>query len=178
MAGGVTIKELADSLGISKTTVSKHLKQLDLKEPHCKKVGNRFILDEFAQHAIAEAAGVTTDEQPSPEDEPTVYEVVAVNDARDKAQADELAVLRTDLAAALAQNADLVATTKEQSSLIASMTDDVRELNAELQSVRDELAVYQRATDYMLGASLWKRLLGFSKLRDRLPAFGRKDRSS
>lgn len=47
----MTVKQLADSLGVSKPTISKAISELGLQE-HLHKVGNRFVLEEAEIQAI------------------------------------------------------------------------------------------------------------------------------
>lgn len=47
----MTVKELADELGVSKPTISKAITELGL-QGHLTKIGNRFILEESEIEAI------------------------------------------------------------------------------------------------------------------------------
>lgn len=51
---GITKKELADTLGVSKQTVVNYIDRLELSPDHVSRVGKYDVLDDFAVSAIAD----------------------------------------------------------------------------------------------------------------------------
>ena len=64
----MTVKELADELGVSKPTISKAISELGL-QGHLTKIGNRFILEEAEIQAIKLKISQTPTPKESPKSE-------------------------------------------------------------------------------------------------------------
>lgn len=73
-----TIKEIADACGVSKPTVTKKLKELELWESHVNKVGSSFEVSAEAASAVAAELAPSTrkvEDEPAPEKSPiAIYE--------------------------------------------------------------------------------------------------------
>lgn len=74
-----TIKEIADTCGVSKPTVTKKLKELGMWETHVNKVGMSFEVDAEATSAVAAilAPSVRESEPEPPAPEKSVLDVYA-----------------------------------------------------------------------------------------------------
>lgn len=64
----MTVKELADELGVSKPTISKAITELGL-QGHLTKIGNRFILEDSEIEAIKSKISQTPTTKESPKSE-------------------------------------------------------------------------------------------------------------
>lgn len=99
---GITKKELADTLGVSKQTVVNYIDRLELSPDHVSRVGKYDVLDDFAVSAIADAVSKNIPQQ-SESDDATASDAViaALNDriADLKEQNDRLASELTNLRA-------------------------------------------------------------------------------
>lgn len=99
---GVTKKELADALGVSKQTVANYIDRLDLAPGHVSRVGKYDVLDDFAASAIANAVGKNIPQQSESDDAVASGAVIAaLNDriADLKEQNDRLAAELAELRA-------------------------------------------------------------------------------
>lgn len=156
---GTTIKELADKLGVSKTTVTKYLKELDLQS-HRKKVGNRYYLDSFATSAIADAVVRRSEEEPTEE---------AGEGPEGRELLEDLRGLLSELEGARGELERLQKLTEEQSSLIVSQGHDLKESLDNVQRLTEELSRYRTAYHLMREASLWERARGYPNTLKGLP---------
>lgn len=99
---GITKKELADTLGVSKQTVVNYIDRLELSPDHVSRVGKYDVLDDFAVSAIADAVSKNIPQQSESDDAAASDAViVALNDriADLKEQNDRLASELTNLRA-------------------------------------------------------------------------------
>ena len=99
---GITKKELADTLGVSKQTVVNYIDRLELSPDHVSRVGKYDVLDDFAVSAIADAVSKNIPQQSEPDDAAASDAVIAaLNDriADLKEQNDRLASELTNLRA-------------------------------------------------------------------------------
>lgn len=99
---GITKKELADTLGVSKQTVVNYIDRLGLSPDHVSRVGKYDVLDDFAVSAIADAVSKNIPQQSESDDAVASDAVIAaLNDwiADLKEQNDRLASELTNLRA-------------------------------------------------------------------------------
>lgn len=99
---GITKKELADTLGVSKQTVVNYIDRLELSPDHVSRVGKYDVLDDFAVSAIADAVSKNIPQQSESDDAVASDSVIAaLNDriADLKEQNDRLASELTNLRA-------------------------------------------------------------------------------
>ncbi len=99
---GITKKELADTLGVSKQTVVNYIDRLELSPDHVSRVGKYDVLDDFAVSAIADAVSKNIPQQSESDDAAASDAVIAaLNDriADLKEQNDRLASELTNLRA-------------------------------------------------------------------------------
>lgn len=99
---GITKKELADTLGVSKQTVVNYIDRLGLSPDHVSRVGKYDVLDDFAVSAIADAVSKNIPQQSESDDAAASDAVIAaLNDriADLKEQNDRLASEMTNLRA-------------------------------------------------------------------------------
>lgn len=99
---GITKKELADTLGVSKQTVVNYIDRLELSPDHVSRVGKYDVLDDFAVSAIADAVSKNIPQQSESDDAAASDAVIAaLNDRIDdlKEQNDRLASELTNLRA-------------------------------------------------------------------------------
>lgn len=99
---GITKKELADTLGVSKQTVVNYIDRLGLSPDHVSRVGKYDVLDDFAVSAIADAVSKNIPQQSESDDAVASDAVIAaLNDriADLKEQNDRLASELTNLCA-------------------------------------------------------------------------------
>lgn len=99
---GITKKELADTLGVSKQTVVNYIDRLELSPDHVSRVGKYDVLDDFAVSAIADAVSKNIPQQSESDDAAASDAVIAaLNDriADLKEQNDRLTSELTNLRA-------------------------------------------------------------------------------
>lgn len=151
----VSISEVAEACGISKPTVRKYLKRLNLWEDHVNRDGAAFMVDEFAAAAVASEA----------EKQKPVVRRAALRPESDASEAPSLSDLYE------ARIADLNKVIENQRADLARKDEQIAALNAQMSSLSARLeesqAAEHKASDAvarMAGAGLWQRIVGFKGL--------------
>lgn len=134
-----TLREIAETCGTSKQTVTARLKELGLWGAHVSKSGRAFVVDDYAASAVADAL---KDAGGGPE----VAERAAKADAGGDAALVAVEALRTALSAS-----------QEQSR---ALTRELDAKNEQIRSLMDELAAARATIDRLSRRSWLDRLLG------------------
>lgn len=144
---GITKKELADTLGVSKQTVVNYIDRLGLAQEHVSRVGKYDILDDFAVSAIADAVGKNIPRQSESDDaaEPDAV-IAALNDriADLKEQNDRLASELTNLRASRDREAE-------------SLRMQLNDANRRAAELADRVATIAERQQAIAATPWWKR---------------------
>lgn len=114
----MTIKELADELGVSKVSVNKKLDALGLKDNLIKQ-GNRFLVSDEIADKVREAFGDTRREPKPKQEDDTVIEILN-EQLREKDK--QIAELMNQLRTLQEQNGTLLQTVQQGNFLLAGGT--------------------------------------------------------
>ncbi len=147
---GVTKKQLADQLGVSKQTITNHIVRLDLGE-HVRREGQTDMLDEYAASVLASKIAVKS----PPDNRLETATTAALLEQVTSLQA-ENARLRDELQAERARHTSEV--TDLQNRLTAS-SDRVTDLAERLAGIAEREQII-RATPWWRRWSLTQKLLG------------------
>ena len=117
---GITKKELADTLGVSKQTVVNYIDRLGLAPEHVSRVGKYDVLDDFAVSAISDAVGKSVPQRSESDDAAASDSVIAALSDRIADLKEQNGRLAVELAALRASRDDRVATIAERQQAIAA----------------------------------------------------------
>lgn len=144
---GVTKKELADTLGVSKQTVVNYIDRLGLAPEHVSRVGKYDVLDDFAVSAIADAVGKSIPQQSESDD-------TDVSDAVIAALNDRIADLKEQNGRLAVELADLRASRDREVESLRMQLNDANRRAAELAGRVATIAERQQA---IAATPWWKR---------------------
>lgn len=144
---GVTKKELADTLGVSKQTVVNYIDRLGLAPEHVSRVGKYDVLDDFAVSAIADAVGKSIPQQSESDD-------TDVSDAVIAALNDRIADLKEQNGRLAVELADLRASRDREVESLRMQLNDANRRAAEL---ADRVATIAERQQAIAATPWWKR---------------------
>ena len=144
---GVTKKELADTIGVSKQTVVNYIDRLGLAPEHVSRVGKYDVLDDFAVSAIADAVGKSIPQQSESDD-------TDVSDAVIAALNDRIADLKEQNGRLAVELADLRASRDREVESLRMQLDDANRRAAEL---ADRVATIAERQQAIAATPWWKR---------------------
>lgn len=144
---GITKKELADTLGVSKQTVVNYIDRLGLAPEHVSRVGKCDILDDFAVSAISDAVGKSIPQQSESDD-------TDVSDAVIAALNDRIADLKEQNGRLAVELADLRASRDREIESLRMQLNDANRRAAEL---ADRVATIAERQQAIAATPWWKR---------------------
>lgn len=144
---GVTKKELADTIGVSKQTVVNYIDRLGLAPEHVSRVGKYDVLDDFAVSAIADAVGKSIPQQSESDD-------TDVSDAVIAALNDRIADLKEQNGRLAVELADLRASRDREVESLRMQLNDANRRAAEL---ADRVATIAERQQAIAATPWWKR---------------------
>lgn len=144
---GVTKKELADTLGVSKQTVVNYIDRLGIAQEHVSRVGKYDILDDFAVSAISDAVGKSIPQQSESDD-------TDVSDAVIAALNDRIADLKEQNGRLAVELADLRSSRDREIESLRMQLNDANRRAAEL---ADRVATIAERQQAIAATPWWKR---------------------
>lgn len=144
---GITKKELADTLGVSKQTVVNYIDRLELSPDHVSRVGKYDVLDDFAVSAIADAVSKNIPQQSESDD-------AAASDAVIAALNDRIADLKEQNDRLASELTNLRASRDREVELLRMQLNDANRRAAEL---ADRVATIAERQQAIAATPWWKR---------------------
>lgn len=144
---GITKKELADTLGVSKQTVVNYIDRLGLAPEHVSRVGKYDVLDDIAVSAISDAVGKSIPQQSESDD-------TDVSDAVIAALNDRIADLKEQNGRLAVELADLRASRDREVESLRMQLNDANRRAAEL---ADRVATIAERQQAIAATPWWKR---------------------
>ena len=144
---GITKKELADTLGVSKQTVVNYIDRLGIAQEHVSRVGKYDILDDIAVSAISDAVGKSIPQQSESDD-------TDVSDAVIAALNDRIADLKEQNGRLAVELADLRASRDREVESLRMQLNDANRRAAEL---ADRVATIAERQQAIAATPWWKR---------------------
>lgn len=144
---GITKKELADTLGVSKQTVVNYIDRLGLAPEHVSRVGKYDVLDDIAVSAISDAVGKSIPQQSESDD-------TDVSDAVIAALNDRIADLKEQNGRLAVELADLRASRDREIESLRMQLNDANRRAAEL---ADRVATIAERQQAIAATPWWKR---------------------
>lgn len=144
---GITKKELADTLGVSKQTVVNYIDRLGIAQEHVSRVGKYDILDDIAVSAISDAVGKSIPQQSESDD-------TDVSDAVIAALNDRIADLKEQNGRLAVELADLRASRDREIESLRMQLNDANRRAAEL---ADRVATIAERQQAIAATPWWKR---------------------
>lgn len=145
---GITKKELADTLGVSKQTVVNYIDRLGIAQEHVSRVGKYDILDDFAVSAISDAVGKSIPQQSESDDDTDVSAAVIA------ALNDRIADLKEQNGRLAVELADLRASRDREIESLRMQLNDANRRAAEL---ADRVATIAERQQAIAATPWWKR---------------------
>lgn len=145
---GITKKELADTLGVSKQTVVNYIDRLGIAQEHVSRVGKYDILDDFAVSAISDAVGKSIPQQSESDDDTDVSDAVIA------ALNDRIADLKEQNGRLAVELADLRASRDREIESLRMQLNDANRRAAEL---ADRVATIAERQQAIAATPWWKR---------------------
>lgn len=144
---GITKKELADTLGVSKQTVVNYIDRLGLAKEHVSRAGKYDILDDFAVSAIADAVSKNIPQQSESDD-------AAASDAVIAALNDRIADLKEQNDRIAGELADL-RTSRDRE--VESLRMQLNDANRRASELADRVAGIAERQQAIAATPWWKR---------------------
>lgn len=144
---GITKKELADTLGVSKQTVVNYIDRLELSPDHVSRIGKYDVLDDFAVSAIADAVSKNIPQQSESDD-------AAASDAVIAALNDRIADLKEQNDRIAGELADLRTSRDREVESLRMQLNDANRRAAEL---ADRVATIAERQQAIAATPWWKR---------------------
>lgn len=144
---GVTKKELADTLGVSKQTVVNYIDRLGLAPEHVSRVGKYDVLDDFAVSVISDAVGKSVPQRLESDD-------AAASDSVIAALGDRIADLKEQNGRLAVELADLRASRDREVESLRMQLNDANRRAAEL---ADRVATIAERQQAIAATPWWKR---------------------